>query len=197
MKEVVVKGTIIVFAIGVIVGIFYFVIDIISRIWRPLIMLIFNNEAYVLPMTIAFTIVLILIVGFMTTQVKIRSFFKKFVISIPILNWFFRGSRKVHEGIKEERGALVKFYDGTYYISAIAGKRQVMVDSGRLEEMYILYSPSAPVPWSGLPIIFAKKENVIPLDISFTKVYSITTSFGRNVPNVVKQFIPSQEEEIV
>ena len=197
MREVIIKGTIIVFAVGVIIGIFYFVIDVTSRIWRPLIMMIFDNETYVLPMTIAFTVVLILIVGFLTTRVRLRDFFKKFIISMPILNWFFRGSRKVHEGIKEERGALVKFHDGSYYIAAIAGKRMVAGDSGEMEEMYILYSPSSPIPWSGLPIIFAKKENVIPLDMSFTKVYSITTSFGRNVPDIVKKFIPNKGADIV
>ncbi len=195
MRELIIKGTTIVFAVGVIIGIFYFVIDIISRMWRPLILWIFDNEAYVIPMTIVFTVALILIVGFFATRVKLRKFLKKFNIGVPILNWFFKGSRKAHEGITEEQGALVQFHDGTYYIAAIAGKREIVRASGQSEEMYILYSPSAPVPWSGMPIIFAKKENVIPLNISFASVYSITTSLGRNVPDVVKQYIPPKGEE--
>jgi uncharacterized membrane protein len=81
---------------------------------------------------------------------------------------------------------LVEFHDGCYYIAALIGEQKIETSQGDII-LCKLYCPSAPIPWSGLPIIFAKRERVIPLKISFGEVYQITTSFGRTTREVMEE----------
>ena len=67
--------------------------------------------------------------------------------------------------------------------------------NGEMDNLYKLYCPSAPVPWSGLPIVFAKPEQVIMLKISFGEVYAITTSFGRSAPEILEELTFEAEAE--
>ena len=144
--------------------------------------LLFNTEELAIPIAIGITIALVLLAALASKYALTYRLLGR----IPIINWF-AGERITPESIKGTRGALVEFYDGCYFIAAFIGEGKVRTSTGDLL-LCKLYCPSAPIPWSGLPIIFAERKRVIPLKISFAEVYQITTSFGRSTREVMEEF---------
>ncbi len=122
----------------------------------------------------------------MFSNKQARAVFGKFAIRLPIIGWIF-GEGRVPQSVHDMPGALVRFSEGSYYIAALVGRQKFVSKSGELENMYKMYCPSAPVPWSGLPIIFARPEHVIILKLSFGEVYGITTSFGKSAPETLEE----------
>ena len=183
MRHVLFRGTAIVFSLGILAFIIYYVLDFAITLWEPLIMAMFDREYLVTPLTIVFTIFVIILFGFLFTRQSMVMRTRK----IPLLNTLFGGKKKIPHTIHDMPGALVKFAEGSYYIAALVGQQKFMSKNGEIEYWYKLYCPSAPVPWSGLPIIFSKKEQVIPLKITFGEVYGITTSFGRSAPEILEE----------
>lgn len=188
LKSVMTRGTLIVFSLGVLAFIIYTLLDFLTTLWKPVITSLTGREQLntVIPLTIVFTLLVIAFVGYIFTQRKLFDRFSRFTARIPIINLFL-GERRIPQSIHDMPGALVRFSDGSYYIAALVGNQRFKNRNGELEDMYKLYCPSAPVPWSGLPIIFAKREHVIPLKISFGEVYGITTSFGRSAPEILEE----------
>lgn len=176
----------IVFSLGILAFIIYTLLDLLVKLWRPLIISLTGRDYLVIPLTIVFTVLVIALVGFIFSRRKLFDRFSSFWARIPIINWFL-GEKRIPQSIHDMPGALVRFSDGSYYIAALVGNQKFRNKSGELENMYKLYCPSAPVPWSGLPIIFAKQEQVILLKISFGEVYGITTSFGRSAPEILEE----------
>jgi uncharacterized membrane protein len=194
VKDIFIKGGLIVFSVGIIVYIVYLFLGLLRTAWTPVIKYVFQTDdiasvnIYQSYFTaIGFTLIIVFIIGFIFTRPKILAFLRKAFKTVSLIQMLKGSSSRAHVSINEKPGALVKFTDGSYYLAAIAGKRKFRDRCGDIVDMYILYSPSSPVPWSGLPVIFAKKENVIPLNLSFAQVYSITTSFGRNAPAIIEE----------
>jgi len=170
MRSIFAKG----FIVFLLVGVVYFfgkllIYDLLVPIFRPLIVsLIGRDDAYlVVILTVAFTILVIFAVGL-----------------IPFGKLFRRKS------IEKSHGAFVAISPGTYFIAAIVAKVKFKKVNRKLQTLYVLFSPYSPFPWSGLPIIFAKEEKVVPLKISYRELYSITASLGRNTPEVLEEEIP-------
>lgn len=176
MRRIFIKG----FLSLLLVGVVYFfgkvlIYDLLVPIFRPLIMSLMGveNEYLVIILTVVFTILVIFIVGL-----------------IPF------GAVLKRRGIEKSHGAFVMINPGTYFIAAIITKVRFKKIDRRVQTLYVLFSPYSPFPWSGLPIIFAKKENVIPLKISYRELYSITASLGRNTPGVLEEEIPEILKEL-
>ena len=180
------RGVLIVFSLGILAFIVYTLLDFLVKLWRPLIISLTGREYLVTPLAIVFTILLIALVGFIFSRRNLFDRFSSLWARIPVVNWFL-GEKRIPQSIHDMPGALVRFSDGSYYIAALVGNQKFKNKNGELEHMYKLYCPSAPVPWSGLPIIFAKREQVILLKISFGEVYGITTSFGRSAPEIMEE----------
>jgi len=188
LREVLTRGGLIVFSLGILAFIVYTLLNILVGWWRPVIESLTGSESavVVVPLTIVFTAVLVAFVGFAFTWKRLLRLFSKFASRIPVLNWFL-GEGRIPQSIHDMPGALVRFSEGTYYIAALVGGQKFQGKNGKIENMYKLYCPSAPVPWSGLPIIFARPEQVIILKLSFGEVYGITTSFGRSTPATLEE----------
>ncbi len=186
MKSIMTRGVLIVFSLGILAFIVYTLLDFLIKLWRPLIISLTGREYLVIPLTIIFTILLIALVGFIFSRKNLFDRFSSLWARIPVVNWFL-GEKRIPQSIHDMPGALVRFSDGSYYIAALVGNQKFRNKNGELEHMYKLYCPSAPVPWSGLPIIFARREQVILLKISFGEVYGITTSFGRSAPEIMEE----------
>jgi len=186
VKAVLLKGTVIVFSAGVIAFVVYFVLDFLTDFWglafRPLV----DSEALLTLIAIAMTFLLVAAVGFIFSREDLLSGRGRFIGRIPVLNWFM-GEKRMPQTVQDMPGALVKFSEGSYYIAALVGGQKFLNKDGEIEHMYKLYCPSAPVPWSGLPLIFAKEEQVILLKLSFAEIYGITTSFGRASPEILEE----------
>jgi uncharacterized membrane protein len=186
MRAILLKGTVIVFSAGVIAFIVYFVLDFLTDFWglafRPLV-----EQEYLLTLiAIAMTLLLVAVVGFIFSRENLLSGRGGFLGRVPLINWF-AGEKKMPQTVQEMPGALVRFSEGSFYIAAIVGDQKFLNKNGEIEMMYKLYCPSAPVPWSGLPLIFAKAEHVILLKLSFAEIYGITTSFGRASPDILEE----------
>lgn len=186
MKAIMMRGTIIVFSVGVIAFLVYFVIDILTRLWRPAVKPLLKEDYLVTIVAIVLTLLLIVIAGLLFSPANLHGRWGRFWGRVPVINWFM-GERRIPRTVHDMPGALVKFSDGSYYIAALVGTQKFRNKDGKLELMYKLYCPSAPVPWSGLPIVFAREEQVTLLQLSFAEVYGITTSFGRTAPEVLEE----------
>jgi uncharacterized membrane protein len=172
LKSIMTRGTLIVFSTGVLAFIIYTLLDILVQFWKPAIVSLTGREYLAVPLTIVFTILIIALVGFIFSQKRLFDRFSGLTARIPIINWFL-GERRIPQSIHDMPGALVKFSDGSYYIAALVGNQKFKNRNGELEEMYKLYCPSAPVPWSGLPIIFAEQS----------------------APEIMEEWIPEDNEE--
>ena len=188
LRDVLTRGAIIVFSLGVLAFIVYTLVYILSGWWRPVIESLTgtDSDAVVVTLTLVFTGLLVVVVGFAFSWKRLLDLFGKFASKIPIMNWFL-GEGRFPQSIHDMPGALVRFSEGNYYIAALVGEQRFLNKTGQIENMYKLYCPSAPVPWSGLPIIFARPEHVIILKLSFGEVYGITTSFGRSAPELLEE----------
>jgi len=200
MRNIMIRGTLIVFSVGILAFIVYTLFDFLTKIWRPSITWIFGKEYllgrdYLLViLTIVFTVLLIALVGFAFSQRKMLDRFSMVWARIPGVNMFL-GEKRIPQSIHDMPGALVRFSDDSYYIAALVGSQKFRSKNGEMANLYKLYCPSAPVPWSGLPIVFAKAEQVIMLKISFGEVYAITTSFGRSAPEILEELTFEAEAE--
>ncbi|MDD3399946.1 MAG: hypothetical protein WC919_04520 [Candidatus Paceibacterota bacterium] len=177
MKKVIATGIGVVFLVGIIMLFVKLVfLDMLFPLFKPFVLLIFGPEKsfLVVPVALFMTTLIILLAGFLFS----RDCAKKFLT---------RAVRKVPQGIESSRGALVKLADGSYLIAAKIKKIKIGRMDGGTDDYYILYSPSSPIPWGGLPIIFAKKENVILLKLSFREIYMIAASFGQSTPRVISE----------
>ena len=176
MRGIFIRGFLSLFFVGII---YFFgkvmVYDLLVPIFRPSIMSLFGveDEYLVVIITVVFIILVIFIVGL-----------------IPFSAVFKR------RGIEKSHGALIKINPGTYFIAVIIKKVTFKKIGGGIQTLYVLFSPYSPFPWSGLPIILAKEENVIPLKISYREIYSITVSLGRHTPDILEEEIPEILEEL-
>jgi uncharacterized membrane protein len=197
VRAILVKGTVIVFSAGVIAFIIYFVLDWLTDFWGLAFRSVVDHEVYLTLIAIAMTLLLVATVGFIFSRENLLSGRARFLGKIPLLNWF-TGEKQMPQTVQDMPGALVRFSEGSYYIAAIVGGQKFQNKDGEIEMMYKLYCPSAPVPWSGLPLIFAKQEHVILLRLSFAEIYGITTSFGRASPEVLEELelVAGPEEEL-
>lgn len=176
MRNIFIKGFLSVFLIGVI---FFFgkvvIYDFLVGIFRPFIRstIGIEEEYLIVILTIVFTILVIFLVGL-----------------IPFGALFRRKS------IEKSHGAFIIISPGTYFLAAIITKVRFKKKDGSMQTLYVLFSPYSPFPWSGLPIVFAKEENVIAINVSYRELYSITVSLGRNTPEVLEEEIPKIIEEL-
>ncbi len=176
MRGIFIKGCVAAMFIGVI---YFFgkiiVYDLLVPIFRPgIVSLIGRTDEYlIIILTVVFTIIVIFLIGL-----------------IPF------GRIVKRKAIEKSHGAFVIINPGTYFITAIVARVGFKKVDGRLQKLYVLFSPYAPFPWSGLPIIFAREKNVIPLKISYRELYSITVSLGRNTPRVLEEEIPKILEDL-
>lgn len=176
MRGIFIKGCVAVMFVGVI---YFFgkiiLYDLLVPIFRPVIILLIGptNEYVIVIITLVLTIIVIFLIGL-----------------IPF------GRVLGRKTIEKSHGAFVIINPGTYFIAAIVARVGFKQVDGRVQKLYVLFSPYAPFPWSGLPIIFAKEKNVIPLKISYRELYSITVSLGRNTPRILEEEIPKILEDL-
>lgn len=97
--------------------------------------------------------------------------------------------------LKKNQGAFFEIYDGVYLLGLVTGSQQMRDIQGEKKEILCGtipkelikgYAPSSPLPWSGFPPIFARKDRVILLNLTFAEIAKIVTSFGKNSPEIME-----------
>ncbi len=176
MRKVLLSGLLACFLIGIAFFFLRFlVVDVLAAIFRPLVLDLTGREYLVIPLTLVFTFIAILIVGFAVTKIKFQSIYSRYFRRIP-------------KDLERGHGALVMFSPGAFYLGVIIKETCLRLPDGSLEKYYVLYCPSTPLPWSGLPVIYVEQKKVIPLKFSFAELYSLVGSFGANSPAVLADF---------
>jgi uncharacterized membrane protein len=172
LRRILVSGLIACFLVGILIFLLRFVIfDILAPIFRPLILL-FGEEYLVVPLSIVISFLVVLGVGYLTTRVKFQNVYNRYI-------------RRVPQDLETGRGALVLIGPETYFLAVIINEIQFKRANGEVQEYYVLFCPSVPLPWSGMPITVAEKKKVIPLVLSYGELYTIVGSFGRNTPELL------------
>jgi uncharacterized membrane protein len=175
VRKLITTGLIAVFLVGIVYFFFrVLIVDALTPIFRPLIVHLTDREYLVIPLTIVFTLVLVFIAGAIFTRIKFTAIFNRYL-------------RRVPKDLEKGRGALVSLAPDTFFLAMIIKEISFQRANGKLEKFYVLYGPSSPLPWSGLPILFVKKEKVVPLRISYGELYSITGSFGGTTPELLTE----------
>jgi uncharacterized membrane protein len=167
MKKIFTAGLIALFLMGIIIFIFRAaVVDILPSFFGPLILFIFKAEYLIIPLSIAFTIAIIFLLGFLVTRIDFRKIIHRFLLK---------------NGLRNKQGALYK--DDFAAIMKEITYRKI---NGQTEKKYVIYRPFVPLPWSGF-LSVAREEEVVPLKISFLELYSIIASFGKNTPDLLEE----------
>jgi uncharacterized membrane protein len=173
MRKILLSGLLACFLIGIAFFFFWFLIqDVLVVIFSPIILSLTGQQYLVIPLTLVFTVVVVFIVGFAVTRIKFQDIYARHI-------------RKLPKDLEKGRGALVMFGPGAYYLGVIIKETQIRQPDGNLERYYVLYCPSTPLPWSGLPVIYVEQKKVIPLKFTFGELYSLTGSFGANTPAIL------------
>jgi uncharacterized membrane protein len=173
MKKILLSGLLACFLIGIAFFFFRFlVVDVLSPIFRPLILALANREFLVIPLTLVLTFLVALIVGLIVTRINFQQVYTRLFHKVP-------------KDLEKGRGALVMFAPGAFYLGIIIKETTIRQPNGVMKKYYVLYGPSTPLPWSGLPVIYVEQSKVIPLKLSFGELYSLIGSFGANSPVVL------------
>jgi len=176
LRKVLLSGLVVCFLIGILVFFFKFLlVDVLSPIFRPLVFLLFDDEFLVIPLTIVFTFIVLLIVGEISTRINFQYIYNKYIV------------RRIPKDIEKGRGALVEFGPEAYYLAVLMKDVSFKRANGEVETFCVLFCPSTPLPWTGLPVIYARKEKVIPLKLSYSELYSIFGSFGSTSPEMLHE----------
>ena len=175
MKKILVSGLFACFLVAIVYFFFRFiVVDGLAPLFRPLILRLFDREYLVIPLTLVFTFIIVVIVGSAATRIKLGGLYNRYI-------------RRVPQNLQKGRGALVAFSPGAYYLGIIIKEIDFKKASGETSKHYVLYCPATPLPWTGLPVIFVEKDKVTPLKLSYAELYSILGSFGTNATSLLTE----------
>jgi uncharacterized membrane protein len=175
MRRIFMAGLFACFLIGLVFFFFRFIIvDILAPLFQPLVVRITGSDTLVIPLSIVFTLIIILTVGAIVTRIKFQDLYNKYFHRVP-------------PDLQKGRGALISLGTETYFLAIIIKEITFNQSDGEAQQYFVLYGPSVPLPWSGLPILFVPKDRVHPLKLSYGEIYSMLGSFGANTPNVLTE----------
>ncbi len=175
MRKILVSGLFACFLIGIIYFFFKFlIVDVLAPTFSPLVLFLTGRDYLEIPLAIVFTFIVIVIVGSITTRIKFADIYSRYF-------------RRVPKDLERGRGAMVSFSPGASYLAVIIKEVSLKKANGDVARYYVLYCPSTPLPWTGLPVIYVEKEKVTPLKLSYTELYSIVGSFGANTPALLAE----------
>jgi uncharacterized membrane protein len=180
LRKILLSGLLVCFLIGIAFLFFRFlIVDVLASLFRPVILDLTDREYLVIPLTLVLSFLVIFIVGFISTRINFQDFYS-------------RHFRRVPKDLEKGRGALVMFSPGAYYLGIIIKETMMIRANGQNGKYYVLYCPSTPLPWSGLPVIYVEQQKVIPLKLSYGELYSLVGSFGANTPQVINTNFASE-----
>ncbi len=175
MRKILTTGVIAVFLVGIIYFFFrVLIVDLLQPLFMPILVHITDNDAYQILLTIAFAVIVVVIVGAILTRLKLQGLYNRYF-------------RRVPKDLERARGALVMLAPDTYFLALIIKEIDFHRLNGKVEKYFVLYGPSSPLPWSGLPILYVKREKVVAVKLSYGELYGISGSFGGTTPALLTE----------
>ena len=175
MRKILTNGLIAIFLIGIVYFFFrVLIIDVITPLFKPILDHVTDKDYFQIPLAIILTVIVVIILGWLLTRFKLNSIYDRYF-------------RRVPKNLERARGALVMLAPETYFLALIIKEIDLQRLTGKPEKYYVLYGPSSPLPWSGLPIPYVKKEKVIVVKLSYGELYGISGSFGGTTPALLQE----------
>jgi uncharacterized membrane protein len=175
VRKILTTGLIAVFLIGIVYFFFrVLVLDIITPLFNPILVHVTDKDYFQIPLAIIFTAIVVMIIGWILTKFHLQNIYDRYLRRVPI-------------NLERARGALVMLGPDTYFLALIIKEINLQRLTGKPEKYYVLYGPSSPLPWSGLPILYVKKDRVIVVKLSYGELYGISGSFGGTTPQLLEE----------
>lgn len=142
---------------------------------------------------LAVTIILIFLAGIITANYVGAWLYRwgdKFLIRTPLVRIIYSATKQLMESMASPNArmfsevVLVEYpRRGVYSMGFLSGKSRVIKDEND-KEMYLVFMPSTPTPFTGMTILFPKDE-ILALDISVETAVKLLVSGGVASPETL------------
>lgn len=153
---------------------------------------------------LAVTVILIFLAGIITTNYVGAWLYRwgdKFLIRTPLVRIVYSATKQLMESMASPKArmfsevVLVEYpRQGVYSMGFLSGKSRVKKGSDE-SDMYLVFMPSTPTPFTGMTILFPKGE-VYPLDISVETAVKLLVSGGVASPKTLPMKEISESGEV-
>lgn len=143
MKKILATGSIVLCLIAVIILFMESVVNLFTRLLRPLILSWLGKDFLTTPLTILFLFSLIFLLGFFATREKIPSFLARIWIRLP-------------GDIEKMPGALVATKLGVYLVGVVRKQLELRKSGGETQKLYVIFVPTPPFPGAAISSLSPK-----------------------------------------
>ncbi|MCD6429492.1 hypothetical protein J7L09_02250 [bacterium] len=169
--------------VAVPVGIFYWVIrlvfDLLYTSWSPIITRLLPNPSFLntLLLTLVFSVIALILIGYLTELIKPLRYLKKAALKIPIIRMVLGNHAEVSlpKSFLGKKAVIAHLGDLRVF-GILMGKITIDRD-GTKELMCKVFIPNSPFPATGFLFMFSP-QNVEVLDVSLAQIFSQITTYG-------------------
>jgi len=176
--------------VAVPVGIFYWVIrlvfDLLYTSWSPIITRLLPNPSFLntLLLTLVFSVIALILIGYLTELIKPLRYLKKAALKIPIIRMVLGNHPEVSlpKSFLGKKAVIAHLGDLRVF-GILMGKITIDRD-GTKELMCKVFIPNSPFPATGFLFMFSP-QNVEVLDVSLAQIFSQITTYGTQEAQVL------------
>jgi len=176
--------------VAVPVGIFYWVIrlvfDLLYTSWSPIITRLLPNPSFLntLLLTLVFSVIALILIGYLTELIKPLRYLKKAALKIPIIRMVLGNHAEVSlpKSFLGKKAVIAHLGDLRVF-GILMGKITIDRD-GTKELMCKVFIPNSPFPATGFLFMFSP-QNVEVLDVSLAQIFSQITTYGTQEAQVL------------
>jgi uncharacterized membrane protein len=187
------SGVLVIVPIFIAFAIIKFAVESIDNFIKPYVIRLFGQE-YGFPFIgLAMTLMLIMLAGILTTNVfgrKLYNIWEKLLLKIPFFRTIYSASKQLIEGMTVpdrrtfEKVVMVEYpRRGAFALGFLANRIKIR-HSGGERELWSIFIPSTPTPFSGMAILFPAEEPVI-LDMTVEDGVKFFVSGGVSSPDSI------------
>lgn len=188
------SGVLVIVPIFIAVAIIKFAVESIDNFIKPYVVGLLGQE-YGFPFIgLAMTLILILLAGILTTNVfgqKLYGLWERFLLKIPLFRTIYSASKQLIEGMTVpekrtfEKVVMVEYpRKGAFALGFLANRIRIH-GAGGDRELWSIFIPSTPTPFSGMAILFPAHEPEI-LDMTIEQGLKFFVSGGVSSPETIR-----------
>ncbi len=187
------SGVLVIVPIFIAVAIIKFVAESIDNFIKPLVVRLLGQDYGFPYIGLAVTLMLIMLAGIFTTNVfgqKIYGLWEKLLLRIPLFRTIYSASKQLIEGMTVpekktfEKVVMVEYpRKGAFALGFLANRIRVHGSGGEYE-LWSIFIPSTPTPFSGMAILFPAEEPEV-LDMTIEQGIKFFVSGGVSSPESI------------
>jgi uncharacterized membrane protein len=166
-----ISGVLVIVPLFVAIAVLKFVIESIDNFLKPYLVTILGKE-YAFPLIgLVVTFILIILTGILTTNVlgqRLVKFWEHAILRIPLFKTVYSASKQLVEGFAVpekrtfEKVVLIEYpRKGVYALGFLVNRFKVNMPDGEKKELFSVFVPSTPTPFTGIPILLPECEVTI------------------------------------